>query len=164
MNTRYKAFLDLIGWSEGTSTSPLTVNQGYDVIVTGIHGPSIFDNYSHHPFELGGSVQWRLDPPAYSTAAGRYQVLARYWRVYKVQLGLPDFSPNSQDAVALQQIRERGALLLLDADNVRSAIERCSNIWASFPGSPYDQPTRSMNDLLSKYTQFFNSGKLTAQS
>ena len=151
MNARYKAFLDLIGWSEGTSTSTLTVNQGYDVIVTGIHGPSIFDNYSHHPFELGGSVQWRLDPPAYSTAAGRYQVLARYWRVYKVQLGLPDFSPNSQDAVALQQIRERGALLLLDADNVQSAIDRCSNIWASFPGNEYGQGGKSIDALLAQY-------------
>ena len=164
MNPQWKAFLDLIGWSEGTSTSPVTVNQGYDVIVTGINGPSVFTNYAMHPFELGGGITVREHPLLISSAAGRYQLLARYWRVYKVQLSLPDFSPQSQDAVALQQIKERGGLLLLDAGNVESAIEKCSNIWASFPNSPYGQPTRSMNDLLSKYTQFFNSGKLTAQS
>ena len=30
------------------------------------------------------------------------------------QLGLKDFSPKSQDAVALQQIKERGALPMID--------------------------------------------------
>ena len=32
------------------------------------------------------------------------------------QLGLKDFSPKSQDAVALQQIKERGALPMIDRD------------------------------------------------
>jgi muramidase (phage lysozyme) len=154
MSPTWKAFLDLVGWSEGTSTSPLTKNQGYDVIVTGIHGPSIFDNYSQHPFELGGSVQWQLDPPKFSTAAGRYQVLARYWRVYKAQLHLSDFSPQNQDTVALQQIKERGGLLLLDAGNIREAIDRCSNIWASFPGNDYGQGGKSVEALLAQYQMF----------
>ena len=30
------AFLDMLAWSEGTSTSPATAMDGYDVIVTGI--------------------------------------------------------------------------------------------------------------------------------
>ena len=29
------AFLDMLAWSEGTSTSPATAMDGYDVIVTG---------------------------------------------------------------------------------------------------------------------------------
>ena len=33
---------------------------------------------------------------------------------YRKQLGLKDFSPKSQDAVALQQIKERGALPMID--------------------------------------------------
>ena len=48
-----------------------------------------------------------------STGAGRYQLLSRWWDAYHKQLGLKDFSPKSQDAVALQQIKERGALLEL---------------------------------------------------
>ena len=34
--------------------------------------------------------------------------------------------------MALQQIKERGALPMIDRD-IRQAIDRCSNIWASLP-------------------------------
>ena len=50
--------------------------------------------------------------------------------------GLKDFS-KSQDAVALQQIKERGALPMIDRGDIRQAIDRCSNIWASLPGAGY---------------------------
>ena len=52
---------------------------------------------------------------------------------------LKDFSPKSQDAVALQQIKERGALPMIDRGDIRQAIDRCSNIWASLPGAGYGQ-------------------------
>ena len=55
--------------------------------------------------------------------------------LYRKQLGLKDFSPKSQDAVALQQIKERGALPMIDRGDIRQAIDRCSNIWASLPGA-----------------------------
>ena len=42
--------------------------------------------------------------------------------------GLKDFSPKSQDAVALQQIKERGALPMIDRGDIRQAIDRCSPI------------------------------------
>ena len=48
-------------------------------------------------------------------------------------------SPKSQDAVALQQIKERGALPMIDRGDIRQAIDRCSNIWASLPGAGYGQ-------------------------
>lgn len=151
MDPKLKAFLDLIGWSEGTSTSPVTKNQGYDVIVTGINGPSVFTDYSRHPFELGGAVTVRTVPLLMSSAAGRYQLLARYWRVYKEQLGLHDYSPASQDAVALQQIKERAALAMIESGNIEGAIAACSNIWASFPGNSYGQGGHSMAALLAEY-------------
>ena len=40
---------------------------------------------------------------------------------------------KSQDAVALQQIKERGANFMIDRGDIRQAIDRCGNIWAS-PG------------------------------
>ena len=52
-------------------------------------------------------------------------------------VGLKDFSPKSQDAVALQQIKERGALPMIDRGDIRQAIDRCSNIWVSLPGAGY---------------------------
>ena len=33
--------------------------------------------------------------------------------------------------MALQQIKERGALPMIDHGDIRQAIDRCSNIWAS---------------------------------
>ena len=45
---------------------------------------------------------------------------------------------KSQDAVALQ-IKERGALPMIDRGDIRQAIDRCSNIWASLPGAGYGQ-------------------------
>ena len=51
---------------------------------------------------------------------------------------LKDFSPKSQDAVALQQIKERGALPMIDRGRyLGQAIDRCSNIWASLLGAGY---------------------------
>ena len=58
---------------------------------------------------------------------------------HRKQFGLKDFSPKSQDAVALQQIKERGALPMIDRGDIRQAIDRCSNIWASLPGAGYGQ-------------------------
>ena len=55
------------------------------------------------------------------------------------QAAAEDFSPKSQDAVALQQIKERGALPMIDRGDIRQAIDRCSNIWASLPGAGYGQ-------------------------
>ena len=44
---------------------------------------------------------------------------------------------KSQDAVALQQIKERGALPMIDRGDIRRAIDRCSNILGFLPGAGY---------------------------
>lgn len=156
MDTKLQAFLSLVAWSEGTSEG---LDNGYGVIVKGVSGPSTFTDYSKHPFEDGGSVLVRVGPPAlYSTAAGRYQILARFWRIYKAQLGLPDFSPASQDAVALQMIKERGAIPDIEAGEVELAISLCSNIWASLPGNTYGQGGHSMDALVQKYAVISTPG------
>lgn len=154
MNPKLKAFLNLIAWSEGTSTSPLTRNDGYDVIVTGINGPAVFTEYGDHPFANGGSVVVRENPRLVSTAAGRYQLLARYWNIYRVQLEIPAFTPIAQDGVALQQMKERG---VTDIDDVGAAIHACANIWASLPGNNYGQGGHSIDTLISKYQEFLHA-------
>ena len=62
------------------------------------------------------------------------------------QAGLKDF-PKSQDAVALQ-IKERGALPMIDRGDIRQAIDRRSNIWASLPGAGYGQFEHKADSLL----------------
>lgn len=138
-----KAFLDMIAFSEGTDNGKQkTNNHGYDVMV----GGDLFDDYSDHPRKL----VWIRQGLA-STAAGRYQLLARYWDVYKKQLGLKDFSPESQDAVAIQQIKECKALDYIEKGYIEEAIKRVRNIWASLPNAGYGQHENKMDDLIAFY-------------
>lgn len=144
LNAQRKAFLDMLAWSEGTDKpGQPTKNRGYDVIV----GGSLFASYADHPRKLIDLPRLKIK----STAAGRYQLLARYWDAYRKQLGLNDFSPANQDAVALQQIKERGALPLIDRGDIRQAIDRCSNIWASLPGAGYGQFEHKADALIAKF-------------
>lgn len=111
-------------------------------------GGELFTDYSDHPRKLV-----TLNPKLKSTAAGRYQLLSRWWDAYRKQLGLKDFSPESQDAVALQQIKERGALPMIDRGDIRQAIDRCSNIWASLPGAGYGQFEHKADSLIAKFKE-----------
>ncbi|MEH3454078.1 glycoside hydrolase family 104 protein [Phytobacter diazotrophicus] len=138
----------MLAWSEGTSTIKASDN-GYNVLV----GGGLFNGYADHPRQLIDIPRLKIK----STAAGRYQLLSRYWDVYRKQLGLKDFSPASQDAVAIQQIKERKALQLISDGKINQAIEKCSNIWASLPGAGYGQHEHKIDDLLRKYVQYGGS-------
>ena len=143
MSPNLKAFLDMIAFSEGTDNGKQkTNNKGYDVIVGGDN----FSDYSDHPNRL----VW-LRPGLASTAAGRYQLLKRYWDVYKKQLNLPDFGPESQDAVAIQQIKECKALDDIENGRIPLAISKCAHIWASLPGANYNQHENDLGSLLADY-------------
>ena len=132
INNQRKAFLDMLAWFEGIDNGrQKTRNHGYDVIV----GGELFTDYSDHPRKLV-----TLNPKLKSTAPDATTASSRWWDAHRKQLGLKDFSPKSQDAVALQQIKERGALPMIDRGDIRQAIDRCSNIWASLPGAGYGQP------------------------
>ena len=69
---------------------------------------------------------------------------------------------KSQDAVALQQIKERGALPMIDRENdIRQAIDRCSNIcWASLPGAGYGQFEHKADSLIAKFKRAERSERL----
>lgn len=126
------AFLDAIAASEIGPTLLAKTDNGYNCLVgsTPSH-PLTFANYAAHPDILNKALN--------STAAGRYQLLYRYWVSYRKMLNLPDFGPLSQDKIALQQIRECNALPDIDAGNFAHAIALCSRIWASLPGNDYGQ-------------------------
>lgn len=141
MSQNLKAFLDMIAFSEGTIR--FGDQNGYNVIV----GGTIFHSYSDHPRVLVDLPKLGIK----SSAAGRYQLLARYYDAYKKQLNLADFSPVSQDAIAIQQIRERRALQLIEDGYLDDAIERVKNIWASLPGSGYGQHENQIEKLHAAY-------------
>lgn len=143
------AILDTIAWAEGTMDHPLTQDDGYDIIV---NPGGVFTDYSKHP-----QKRVEFQPGHFSTAAGRYQLLGKYYEHYRGALDLPDFGPSSQDRIAVQQIRECKAVKLIEDGQIREAITKLSRIWASLPGSPYKQPTRSMAKCLAKYDEFGGS-------
>lgn len=140
INPNVAAFLDMIAVSEGTFEKG---DDGYNVIV----GGGLFDSYSDHPRK---SI-WLSKLGINSTAAGRYQLLSRYFDVYKKQLNLMDFSPESQDAIALQQIKERKAFDDIVAGNISTAIKKVCNIWASLPGAGYGQYENKIEKLQLAY-------------
>ncbi|MFT2790552.1 glycoside hydrolase family 104 protein [Serratia sp. T13T92] len=147
-----RAFLDMLAWSEGTSTSPATKNNGYDVIVTGIDKkPEVFTDFSDHPFNKGRPSKVINSKGLTSNASGRYQHMLRDWGHYRNLLKLPDFGPESQDRWAIQLIKERRALPDIEAGNITLAISKCRNIWASLPGANYGQPEHKLDRLLAQY-------------
>ena len=155
-----RAFLDMLAVSEGTSTSPATKRNGYDVIVTGIDGkPEIFTNFSNHPFDLGRKSKVINSKGLTSNASGRYQFMLKDWHHYRDQLHLMNFGPEAQDAWALQLIRERGALPLIDMGQFALAVARVRNLCASLPGAGYGQHE---NQIAKLQTAYINAGGVLA--
>lgn len=140
-----RAFLDMLAYSEGTDMPGHA--PGYDVIVgsTPVRRRLLKD-FSRHP-----NVAMQITSTLWSTAAGRYQFIYPTWIELQAALNLPDFGGASQDAAALELIRRRGALELIDAGKIHDAINVCASIWASLPGAGYGQRERSMADLLDHY-------------
>ena len=141
MTPNEKALLDTIGFSEIGRSLLATSDHGYNVLL----GGALFSNYADHPRKLI-SVNGLT-----STAAGKYQILERYFDAYKKQLHLPDFSPASQDKIAMQMIKEVGADKLINEGQFEQAIVKCSSRWASLPGSQYGQHTNDMAHLKAYY-------------
>lgn len=123
-NDNVRRFLDFLGQAEGAD---------YDVIV----GGSRFDDFSRHPNIVG--LRTAEGP---STAAGKYQITGTTYRDFAPRLGINDFSPESQDRLALAIIESEGALEDVQAGNFDAAIQKLGGRWASLPSSPYSQPKR----------------------
>ncbi|MDK6079543.1 glycoside hydrolase family 104 protein [Massilia varians] len=156
MSPNLRAFLQMIAVSELTARLLAISDNGYNVLVgsTKDH-PRLFSSYADHPRQL-------IDLPRLgikSTAAGRYQILARFFDAYKKQLCLKDFSPASQDAIAVQMIRECSALADIEAGRVSAAVTKCRSRWASLPGAGYGQHE---NDLEMLVLAFRRSGGVIA--
>lgn len=136
-----KAFLDMIAYAEGT-TGP----NGYRTLF----GGALCDNLDDHPRIFKSFTNGRGEK-LQTSAAGRYQFLARTWDALAASLNLPDFGPQSQDAAALELVRQRGALNDVRAGRTEAAIAKCAPIWASLPGAGYAQPERKLTTLLAQY-------------
>ena len=122
INNQRKAFLIMLAWSEGTDNGrQKTRNHGYDVIVG------------------RRAIYWLLDHTLMTcrakpkTQINRRRTLpasfSRWWDAYHKQQ-LKDFSPKNRTLWHCSRLRH-GALPMIDRGDIRQAIDRCSNIWAS---------------------------------
>lgn len=136
-----RAFLDMIAYAEGTSGP-----DGYRTLF----GGGTFDSFADHPrrlFSFTNSKGQQLK----TSAAGRYQFLARTWDELRNKLGLHDFGPDNQDLGAIELIRQRGALADAQSGRLVEAVRKCSPVWASLPGAGYNQPERKINQLAAAF-------------
>jgi muramidase (phage lysozyme) len=138
------AFLDMLAVSEGTSTIAGS-DDGYNVLV----GGELLTSYTAHPRRVVWLPRYNIK----SSAAGRYQFLSKTWNDLATRLRLPDFSPASQDRAAVELIRGRRALDLVQAGRFSAAVGRCRNIWASLPGAGYGQREHSLDRLRAVYLE-----------
>ena len=93
MTPNERAFLDMIAVSEIGPALLAKSDNGYNVLVGATpKKPLLFSDYSKHPGILNKALN--------STAAGRYQLLFRYWKHYSKLLGRPDFTPETKTAWA----------------------------------------------------------------
>jgi muramidase (phage lysozyme) len=159
------AFLGMIRTAEGTADA-----LGYQALFGHrANRPRTFSSWADHPriaqqFTTGdGRRLW-------TSAAGAYQFMAKSpipgggstsvntWDVLQKRLGLPDFSPASQDLAAIELIREAGALGDVRAGRFEQAVTKVRRIWASLPGAGYGQGERSLESLRLAYLN--NGGTL----
>ena len=129
-----RKFLMLITFTEGTDREKTPYNE--------LFGYTNFSGYEKHPEILIKSKNYR------STAAGRYQVLKATFKAFKKKFPNAQFTPEWQDKIAIQLIKEQGAYDDIIAGRWEIAISKTNDIWASLPGSPYGQPTKKLSECL----------------
>jgi lysozyme len=155
-----RAFLAMIRTAEGTADA-----NGYRALFGHTaRRPRLFESFDDHPriarqfTDAAGRRQW-------TSAAGAYQFMAisplpgggttrvDTWGEVQRRLRLPDFSPESQDAAAVELIRQAGALGDVRAGRFEAAVNKVRGRWASLPGAGYDQPEQTMATVAAAYRQ-----------
>lgn len=127
---RVGAYLDSIGSAE---------HAGYNTIT----GGGTFSDYSQHPNIVGMVTK---DGP--STAAGKYQITHGTYKRLAKRLGTTDFSPATQDRMAIELLRETGALDDIKRGDFESATRKLGGIWQALPsGSSPNQSKRSAGEF-----------------
>ena len=144
INNQRKAFLDMLAWSEGTDNGrQKTRNHGYDVIV----GGELFTDYSDHPRKLV-----TLNPKLKSTAPDATSFFPVGGMPYRKQFTWKTSLRKVRTLWHCSRLSD-GALPMIDRGDIRQAIDRCSNIWASLPGAGYGQFEHKADSLIAKFKE-----------
>ena len=141
-NPNVGAFLKAIAEAEGG---------GYDFKYGAVKGkkkdPWRFSDYSTHP---GPGIGGR------TTAAGMYQITVDTWRQHGGKMGLVDFSPKTQDLIAVEIIRSVGVIDKIKVGDIASAMSPVARKWAALPKGP-DQGNHYPAQPYEKYDVFLQN-------
>lgn len=119
-----------------------------------IYGGGHFADFSAHP-----QVRVPINLPGYagkfSTAAGAYQINYPTYSDFADALGITDFTPESQDRIAIAILNKCGAIAALTRGDIEGAFIAASMRWASLPGSTANQHPQQMQAAIDS---FVNAG------
>lgn len=151
------AMLAVIRAAEGTAPE-----EGYRALFGWRPGNGhTFSSYATHPQRFFNYTD-QAGKTIRTSAAGAYQITYTTFdalcRKYP-QFASRDFSPATQDAMALTLIAERGALNDVRAGRFATAIRKIRSTWASLPGAGVNQPERSLAYVTQAY---INAGGVLA--
>lgn len=131
-NVNVRAFLQAIADAEGG---------GYDFKYGAVKGkrtdPWRFTDYSTHPGPGYGGI---------TTAAGMYQINKATWQDHgERRMGLTDFTPETQDLIAVSMLRGLGVIDKIMGGDIEAGVSQASRQWAALPmgrdqGGRHNQP------------------------
>lgn len=116
------AFLKAIAAAEGG---------GYDFKYGALKGRSNdrwrFTDTSTHP---GPGIDGK------TTAAGMYQITRPTWQHHGGKLGLTDFSPRTQDLIAVEILFSLGVIEAIKEGRIAEVMPKVARTWAALPKGP----------------------------
>lgn len=140
-------YLNMLAASEGTASRG---DRGYNVMFRG----DLVNDYSRHPNMVHTYID-KNGKQGKSTAAGRYQFLYKTYEEMAKKLGITDFSPESQDKVAIALMLEKG-VDFDDGADFGANLRKINNVWTSLAGSSLGaqyHSTRSFQQNLDAFNQ-----------
>lgn len=141
-------YLNMLASSEGTAGRG---DRGYNVMFRG----DLINDYSRHP-NMMHTYTDKNGKQGGSTAAGRYQFLYKTYNEMAKRLGITDFSPESQDKVAIALMLEKGVDFSDGADFGRN-VAKINNVWTSLAGSSLGMQHHSVRSFQQNLDAFNQS-------
>jgi len=154
-----QAFLYMIRSCEHRFPTDVVNDDCYEIF----YGGTRFADLSDHPVITGELAPVPLpehmckaaglNSPCYSTAAGAYQMIRPTWTRLRDQLGLEDFSKDSQDRAAVELLRQNGIIAMIENGEIETAIKKAGKVWAGLPGNTYQQSPKQLQYALDRFAE-----------
>lgn len=119
-----------------------------------LYGGSHFSDTSRHPQVRIPFRNPRTGKMDYSTAAGAYQINWPTYQQFAPMVEVTDFSPASQDLIAMAILYYENVVDKLAADDIPGALRAASSRWASLPYSTDMQGPQSLQTALNTYAAY----------